>query len=153
MTPAASACSPASASVWVGSARYPPIRKPPRPPHALARAMLRTARGCSARTSFCCFAPSAMPTPIRLRKRGPARWPAATCATLQAPAAFGALAVEDEAHQAPVVALADLIEAERAAALGVGAHDGADAHDRRAALDGGEAELDLLADLQRARPG
>src|ERR1700735_4429870 len=76
----------------------------------------------------------------------------ATTVTLQAAAPFGALAVEDEAHEAPVLALGDLVEADRPAALEVGAHDRADARDRRAALGGRQPELDLLADLQRARP-
>jgi hypothetical protein len=74
-------------------------------------------------------------------------------AALQAATAFGTLALEDEAHEPAVVALADLVEADRAPALAVGAHDGAGACDRRAALGGREAELDLLADLQRARTG
>ncbi len=50
-----------------------------------------------------------------------------------------------------MVALADLVEADRAPALVVGAHDRAHTCDRRAPLGGGQPELDLLADLQRAR--
>jgi len=50
-----------------------------------------------------------------------------------------------------MLALADLIEADRAPALQVGTDDRADAGDRRTALGGRQPELDLLADLQRAR--
>jgi hypothetical protein len=39
-------------------------------------------------------------------------------APLQTAAALGALALEDEAHQASVVALADLVEADRARPAG-----------------------------------
>ncbi len=49
-----------------------------------------------------------------------------------------------------MVARADLVEADCAAALAVGAHDGPHTHDRGALLGGGEPELDLLADLQGA---
>src|ERR1700689_2308005 len=72
---------------------------------------------------------------------------------LQTAAALRALALEDEAHQAAVVALADVVEADRPVAARVGAHDRAAAHDRRAAGGSRETELHPLADLQRVGAG
>src|SRR5271166_6630994 len=74
---------------------------------------------------------------------------AAIPVVLQAAAPFGALAVEDEANQAPAVEVADLLEGHGPAPLGVAADDPASPDDRRLPGDRAQPEADLLAGPQR----
>src|SRR6202046_478684 len=141
MLPATKALRPASAKVGVGKNRSPAIKKPANPPHPFARATERAAFGWAA-TLGCSEAVPASALVFFLPFFFSGVFSAAMAlAGVDFAPSLGALDVEDEAHHAPAVGVAQDAERDRAPALHVAAHDRPHSLDRGAAR--GECELEL----------